>query len=256
MCRCWCNGVSNVLDVFACRLGLVCSFVTNARMEEGVQSLPKKWSLSVHDSKLFLNNTDNVSPAMSPVLSASPAFLFSPVVRLTCISFLPVFSCLTCFTYLPHLVCLSPVFLFPTCLSLSQLPFSIVSFLPVYLLHLCCFIYLCCLSYLSSSLPVNISLVIPSTCGLFYLVTSFLPVFFFLTCPSLPPVSFHLPVLFVLPVYLFAYLCCLICTFFSPFFPFLTCVLIIHLVFFYYFPLLSAFRVLFVLHLCCLAHRC
>ncbi|XP_050705639.1 prominin-1-like isoform X6 [Eriocheir sinensis] len=40
-------------------LGLVCSFVTNARMEEGVQSLPKKWSLSVHDTKLFLNNTDN-----------------------------------------------------------------------------------------------------------------------------------------------------------------------------------------------------
>ncbi|KAG0721981.1 Prominin-1 [Chionoecetes opilio] len=40
-------------------LGLVCSFVTNARMEEGVQSLPKEWSVSVHDTKLFLNNTDN-----------------------------------------------------------------------------------------------------------------------------------------------------------------------------------------------------
>ncbi|KAK8382982.1 hypothetical protein O3P69_011497 [Scylla paramamosain] len=40
-------------------LGLVCSFVSNARMEEGVQSLPKKWSVSVHDTKLFFNNTDN-----------------------------------------------------------------------------------------------------------------------------------------------------------------------------------------------------
>lgn len=40
-------------------LGLVCSFVSNARMEEGVQSLPKKWAVSVHDTKLFFNNTDN-----------------------------------------------------------------------------------------------------------------------------------------------------------------------------------------------------
>lgn len=40
-------------------LGLVCSFVTNARMEEGVQNLPKEWAVSVHDTKLFLNNTDN-----------------------------------------------------------------------------------------------------------------------------------------------------------------------------------------------------
>ncbi|XP_042212646.1 prominin-1-like isoform X6 [Homarus americanus] len=40
-------------------LGLVCSFVSNARMEEGIQGLPKDWSLAVHDTKLFLNNTDS-----------------------------------------------------------------------------------------------------------------------------------------------------------------------------------------------------
>ncbi|XP_069941647.1 prominin-1 isoform X5 [Cherax quadricarinatus] len=40
-------------------LGLVCCFVTNARMEDGVQGLPRDWSLAVHDTKLFLNNTDN-----------------------------------------------------------------------------------------------------------------------------------------------------------------------------------------------------
>lgn len=47
---CWCS-----------RLGLVCSFVTNARMEDGVQDLPGDWALAVHDTKLFLNNTDSVS---------------------------------------------------------------------------------------------------------------------------------------------------------------------------------------------------
>lgn len=40
-------------------LGLVCSFVTNARMEDGVQDLPGDWALAVHDAKLFLNNTDS-----------------------------------------------------------------------------------------------------------------------------------------------------------------------------------------------------
>ncbi|XP_069173134.1 prominin-1 isoform X8 [Procambarus clarkii] len=40
-------------------LGLVCSFVTNARMEDGVQGLPRDLALAVHDTKLFLNNTDN-----------------------------------------------------------------------------------------------------------------------------------------------------------------------------------------------------
>ncbi|MCL4128191.1 UNVERIFIED_CONTAM: hypothetical protein GTU68_013993, partial [Idotea baltica] len=38
-------------------LGLVCSFVTNARMEDGIHSLPSELETSVHDTKLYLNNT-------------------------------------------------------------------------------------------------------------------------------------------------------------------------------------------------------
>ncbi|XP_076064298.1 prominin-1-like isoform X3 [Oratosquilla oratoria] len=40
-------------------LGLVCAFVTNARVEEGVQSLPSQLHTSVHDTRLYLNNTNN-----------------------------------------------------------------------------------------------------------------------------------------------------------------------------------------------------
>lgn len=40
-------------------LGLVCAFVTNARMEEGIQELPKDWSDAIHDTRIFLNNTDS-----------------------------------------------------------------------------------------------------------------------------------------------------------------------------------------------------
>ncbi|KAB7497557.1 Prominin-1-A, partial [Armadillidium nasatum] len=38
-------------------LGLVCSFVTNARMEDGVENLPNELQVSIQDTKLFFNNT-------------------------------------------------------------------------------------------------------------------------------------------------------------------------------------------------------
>ncbi|XP_063610183.1 prominin-1-like isoform X3 [Penaeus indicus] len=40
-------------------LGLVCTFVTNARIEDGVQKLPRELRTALHDTKLFLNNTDS-----------------------------------------------------------------------------------------------------------------------------------------------------------------------------------------------------
>ena len=43
------------------RLGLVCAFVTNARIEEGVQNLPPRLETAIHDMKIYINNTDNVS---------------------------------------------------------------------------------------------------------------------------------------------------------------------------------------------------
>uniref|UniRef100_A0A2P2I2A1 Prominin-1-like n=1 Tax=Hirondellea gigas TaxID=1518452 RepID=A0A2P2I2A1_9CRUS len=39
-------------------LGVVCAFVSNSRMEDGVQSLPDDLHAAVHDTQLFLNNTD------------------------------------------------------------------------------------------------------------------------------------------------------------------------------------------------------
>lgn len=39
-------------------LGVVCAFVSNSRMEEGVQTLPTDLREAVHDTQLFLNNTD------------------------------------------------------------------------------------------------------------------------------------------------------------------------------------------------------
>ncbi|CAL4071051.1 unnamed protein product, partial [Meganyctiphanes norvegica] len=38
--------------------GLVCAFVTNARVEVGVQHLPEDVKIAVHDIQLYLNNTD------------------------------------------------------------------------------------------------------------------------------------------------------------------------------------------------------
>ncbi|XP_066957020.1 prominin-1-like isoform X7 [Macrobrachium rosenbergii] len=40
-------------------LGLVCAFVTNARAEEGIQEFPKDLNDAVHDTRIFLNNTDS-----------------------------------------------------------------------------------------------------------------------------------------------------------------------------------------------------
>jgi len=39
-------------------LGLVCAFVTNTRVEKGVQHLPEDVNIAVHDIQLYLNNTD------------------------------------------------------------------------------------------------------------------------------------------------------------------------------------------------------
>ena len=42
------------------RLGLVCCFVTNARLEDGIDNMPNELELSISDTKLFLNNTNQV----------------------------------------------------------------------------------------------------------------------------------------------------------------------------------------------------
>ena len=43
------------------RLGLVCTFVTNMHIEEGIQTLPPDLEIAIHDTKIYINNTDNVS---------------------------------------------------------------------------------------------------------------------------------------------------------------------------------------------------
>lgn len=48
------------MNIYYFRFGVVCTFVSNEYLEDGVKELPSNVKKSLNDTRLFLNNTKNV----------------------------------------------------------------------------------------------------------------------------------------------------------------------------------------------------